>query len=209
MTTESAAALQQLRKAGAFDWSIIAQLSFVLYAYASAVRRGALRAVALGLGFWGLEFVWEMFNALVLHVSQHAPLWSVTGKSVFVLYVGLNLEISLMFAVLPLVLFQLLPEDPLQTILGLPSRVFIPIAVGIFCVTIEVLLNRAGVLHWSWPFWRWPHVWLIVVAYCAPCVALVWLHDHLSLRQSVRVMILAIAVAVSCHLMFSYTLGWI
>lgn len=209
MTPEIAATLQQVRKGSAFEWSILGQLAFVLYAYASALRRGDLNAVVLGLGFWAVEFVWEMGNALLLHVSQQAPLWAVAGKSVYVIYIGLNLEIALMFAVLPLVLLLLLPRDRRLRLLGVPNRILIPTALGAFCVAVELVLNRLGVLLWSWPFWRWPHIWLILLAYCGPCVTLAWLYDRVSLRRKVKGMLVAIAMAAGCHLVLASLLGWV
>ena len=202
-------ALAELRRGGHFEWYVVNLLAFVVYVYASAIRRREWDMVVLGIGFWALEFLWEMMNALVLRLSGHAALWTVAKKSVYLIYVGLNLEIALMFAVVPIVLFHLLPRERTVRILGVPNRLFIPILLGLFCVGIEVVLAKWGVLVWSWAFWRFPHVWLIALAYCGPFAGLVWLHDNLSLRRKIQAMIAAIAVAAGAHVLLANVLRWV
>jgi hypothetical protein len=201
--------LTELRGAGHFQWHVINALAFVLYVYASAIRRGEWSRVALGVGFLAVELVWEMANALVLHFSGRAALWMIGGRSAYLIYAGINIEIALMFAVAPLVLFQLLPADRSRRVLGLPNRLVIPAALGGFCVAVECLLNRLGALVWSWPFWRWPHIELIVLAYSLPFIALAWLHDHVSLRNQVRGAVVAVGLAAGLHLLLAVRLGWI
>lgn len=209
MTEESIAALAELRRGGHFEWYVVNLIAFVVYVYASAIRRQEWDMVVTGLGFWAVEFVWEMLNGLVLHVSGHAALWTVAKKSVFLIYVGLNLEIALMFAVAPMVLFHLLPKERTVRILGIPNRLFIPIVFGLFCVGVEVVLSKWGVLVWSWAFWRFPHVWLIALAYCGPFAGLVWILDNVSLRRKKQGMVAAMAVAIGAHLLLANVLRWV
>jgi hypothetical protein len=209
VTEESISALAELRRGGHFEWYVVNLLAFVVYVYASAIRRKEWDMVVLGLGFWALEFIWEMLNALVLHFSGRAALWTVAKKSVFLIYVGLNLEISLMFAVVPMVLFHVLPRERTVRILGIPNRLFIPIVLGLFCVGVEVVLSKWGVLVWSWPFWRFPHVWLIALAYCGPLAGLVWVHDNISLRRKKQGMVAAMALAAGAHVLLADVLQWV
>jgi hypothetical protein len=190
-----------------FEWHLINALAFVVYAYASCVRRREWRQIALGVGFFFAELIWEMANALVLHFSGRGALWTV--KSGLVIYVGLNAEIALMFAVAPLVLFQLLPADRERRIGGIPNRLLIPAALGVFCVAVETVLNRLGALIWIWPFWRWPHLELVVVAYSAPFLALAWIYDRVSVRNQVRGAAVMVALAAFLHWLLAMRLGWI
>jgi hypothetical protein len=121
----------------------------------------------------------------------------------------MDLEIAFMFGVLPIVLIDLLPEDRRLRIVGIPNRVFIPVAMGLFCVAVETVLWRAGLLVWAWPWWRFPHVWLICVAYCAPLTALVWIHDRVSLRRKIVGMVVAVVLAIVAHLVLATWLRWI
>jgi hypothetical protein len=80
---------------------------------------------------------------------------------------------------------------------------------GLFCVAVECALNRLGALVWTWSFWRFPHVELVVLAYTLPFLALTWAHDRLSLRAKVRAMIAAFALALAAHVLFAVALGWV
>jgi hypothetical protein len=209
MTPESLNALAELRRGGHFEWYVVNLLAFVTYVYANAARRGEWDKLVLAIGFWAVEFLWEMLNALVLHFSGRAALWTIAKNSVFLIYVGLNLEIAFMFGVAPMILFHLLPRDRALRVLGIPNRLFIPVVFGLFCVGIECILNREGALVWSWPFWRFPHLWLVVLAYCGPFAGLVWIHDHVSLRRKVQGTVAVVAVAAGAHLLLAGVLGWI
>ena len=118
-----------------------------------------------------------------LHITDYAPLWTTPGKSAFVIYAGLNIEISFFFAVYGLMVLKIMPEDKNMKILGIPNRFFIPTVLGLSGLFVEVLLNRSNMLIWTYKFWNWPNVCLIAIAYVAPLLALVWLHDNLSLGQ--------------------------
>jgi hypothetical protein len=67
--------------------------------YAVEVERANWSAVLAGLAFWLMDWLNEIVNALVLHFHGHAPLWTVTGDSGYVILIGLTIEISLFFAI--------------------------------------------------------------------------------------------------------------
>ena len=71
------------------------------------------------------------------------------------------------------------------------------------------LLNRAGLLIWDNDWWQWPHIWLIVVAYCLPFVVVVWCHDHLSKNIKAIAAVVVPLLAVACHLVLATWLNWI
>lgn len=192
--------MDSVRSVGHVEWSVVGQLALVAYVYAGMVKRRAWAELTLSVGFWAAEFLWEMLNALVLHFTQRAALWTVAGRSSYVIYVGLNIEIALMFALMPPVLFMLLPRNRGQRLWGLPLRLAVPVGLGLFCVAVECAFNRTGALRWYWPFWNWPHVWLIAVAYCAPLVLLTWIHHNVSRHIKTVGMGVALVTAVGSHL---------
>lgn len=209
MTPESLQALAQLRSPDHFQWYVVTLLAVVIYAYVDTARRGEHGKVVLALAFWAGEFIWEMINALVLHFSGYAALWTTPGDSAFIVYVGLNIEISLMFGLAPLVLLNLLPADRELKILGINNRLFLPVAVGLVCVLVESVLNAWGALAWAWTYWSWPHIEFIAVAYCLPFVLLAWLHDHWSMRARLIGLGVTVAGAVACHLVLAVWLRWV
>jgi hypothetical protein len=210
MTAASAEALSVLRSAENMQWYVVPLLVFVVYVYIAEIEKKNWSAVLLGISMWAAELTWEMLNALLLHFTQYAPLWSTPGgNSAYVLYAGLNIEIAFFFAVAGLMVIKVLPQDRDLKILGLPNRLLIPIGMGLAAVVVEVLLNRCGLLIWDYTWWGWPNLWLIVVGYCAPWCLLVWCHDHLSMRAK-RVAACALpATALFCHILFASVLGWI
>ncbi len=209
MTDASIKAIANLRNPANFDWNIIPILVFVMYIYINEAEKKNWGAVVTGLLFWGGEFIWEMFNSLILHFSQYAGMWSAPGKTTFLIYSGLNIEISLMFAVAGVLVVKILPEDRSLRVLNIPLRFLTPFMFGVFAVFVEVLLNRANVLVWDYSWWSWPNIWLIVVAYTGPFVFIAWLHDRFQLKTKVIMMSVIWSLAVVCHLIFAVFLKWI
>jgi len=209
MTDASAQALAVLRNADNMQWYVVPIFVFAVYIYIVEIEKRNWSAVLLGIAMWATETIWEMLNALLLHFTQYAPLWSTPGKSAYVIYVGLNIEITLFFSVVGLMVIKALPEDKNMKILGIPNRLFIPTLMGLTGVLVEVLLNRCDRLIWDWWWWGWPHVYLIVIAYCAPWIVLAWLHDNLSMRSKRIGAIVMPLLAIVCHLIFATILGWI
>lgn len=209
MTDASVQALSVLRITDNMQWYIIPLLVSVFYVYFVEIEKRNWSPVLLGLAFWAGEFIWEMFNALILHFTNYAPLWTTPGKSAFVIYAGLNIEISFFFAVYGLIVLKILPEDKKMKIMGIPNRIFIPVILGLCGLFVEVLLNKSNMLIWSYNFWNWPNVYLIAVAYCLPMLVLVWLHDTLSLRAKKIGLVLVSVLAVVCHIVFASILGWV
>ena len=135
--------------------------------------------------------------------------WYVVTLLALVVYVGLNVEIAFMFGIAPLALLSLMPADRTAKVLGMSSRLFIPLVFGLFCVAVESVLNAWGALAWAWSYWRWPQVEFIVVAYCLPFVVLAWLHDRWDLRTRIIALGVTVTAAVACHLVLAVWLGWI
>lgn len=207
MTDASSCAAALVRSPGHFDWLAIDALAMVIYVYASALRRGAIKEVLLSVSFFGIELMWEMFNALVLHFSNYAPLWAVscTSRSSYLLYVGLNLEIALMFAVAPLSVLAAAQTPGFSPRL----RQAVPLMFGVFCVMVETLLNHAGVLVWQWSFWRFPQLGLILAVYAGPFWLLLRAYDRFSVKALARATPVIAVVALLCHLLLGTLLGWV
>jgi len=209
MTEASLRALSVLRSADNMQWYVVPLLVFTGYIYFAEIEKRNFGAVYLGIATWAGELIWEMFNGLVLHFSNYAPLWSAPGKSAFVIYAGLNIEITMFFAVCALLLVKLIPKDKSIKIMGVPNRIFIPVTGALVSILVEMVLNKCGLLVWDWWFWRWPHVYLIFIAYAAPAFLLVWVNDHASLRSKRNAAATLILLALLCHVVFATILGWV
>jgi hypothetical protein len=142
-----------LRAPGLFDWSTVTLLALAVYVYAVEVEKANWSVVLAGFAFWLMDWANEIINALVLHFNGHAALWTVTGRSSFVILIGLTVEISLFFAINGVVFAKLLPADRSARVLGLPYRWAASIALSLVSVGVELLLHADGVFHWY--FWWW------------------------------------------------------
>ena len=209
MTEASLQVSRILRSTENLQWYIVPLFVFVIYFYIMEIETKNWSAVLIGISTFFGEAIWEMFNALILHFSGYAPLWSTPGKSAFVIYAGLNIEIAFFFAIAGLLVVKSLPEDRNMKIFGLPNRRVIPFLLGLVCVIVEISLNRGGLLVWDYPWWSWPHIWLILVAYTAPWYLLAWCHDNMSMTWKVRWALILPPAAILCHLIFATLLGWI
>ena len=184
----------------AFPWSVVGELALVVYAYARLVRMRRCNDVFLGLAFWAGELIWEMANGVMGHFCG-APWFGLEGVTAWRLYSGVNIEISLMFAMVPPILVAMMPRKRKLIAGKLSNRTARSLGLGVLCVGVEVLLNRAGALTWAWWYWRSPHLALVLFAYCSPFVLFSWVQYHV--RELVHCVALfgVIAVAaIACHL---------
>ncbi|MEU2251548.1 hypothetical protein [Nocardia xishanensis] len=187
MTDTSRAALESLRDASEFKWYVIPLLLLVIYVYAVEVERRNWDVLFAGLALWGMDWFNEIWNALVFHFSDRAPVWGAAGPTAYQILIGLNIEICFMFAIMGVAAAKMLP--PRETrIFGLPNRPVLIAANSAAAVGIEVLLNKAGVLTWEWSWWQpsFPFlIWLIgYVPFFAACF---YVHDLRSVRSKALV----------------------
>jgi hypothetical protein len=150
--------LEILRDGSTFSWSTIPLLAFVLYVYSVEVERRRWDIVLAGLAFFSVDVFNELVNSAILHISDRAPLWAVTGDTSYLILVGWNIEIVFLFLVSGIVFVKMLPPGR-----GLRARLPFIFAFSVFCVAVEVVLETTGYFHWDYWWWDWPFVPLIVV----------------------------------------------
>jgi len=211
MPTKSALeALQHLRDPGTFQWYVIPLFAFVIYVYAVEIERKNWNLVFAGLAFWGMDWLNEIWNALVFHFTQYAPVWGAPGKSAYEILIGLNIEISFMFAIAGITFAKLLPSDKKLKILGIPNRWFFAVVDSILCVLIEMLLHAAGALTWDYSWWNASSPVLIVIfGYLTFFVVSFWVFDMKTVRKKITTTSVIFAVDLLAILIFGVWLGWL
>ena len=210
MTDAARQSLAVLRDASQFQWYIIPIFVIVFYIYAVEIERRNWGLVLAGLAFWGMDWFNEVWNGLVLHFTGYSACWTTPGKSAYVIFTGLNLEITLMFAVLGIACIKMLPKERTTRVLGLPNRWFFAVLNSLLCVGIEVLLNRAGALVWEYPWWNLPNVLLIVLlGYLPFMVVSFWVYDMKKLRSQVLAVSVILGVDLVATIIFMGLLKWI
>src|SRR6476659_3356813 len=135
-----------VRDPSLFKWYAVALLALVIYAYANEVERKRFDIVAAGLALWFADWFNEIVNALVLQATDRAPLWASTGPTAYQFLVGLNVEISFMFALAGIVYAKLLT--------AIPNRFLLALGLSITSVLVEFFLHASGTFHWHYWWWN-------------------------------------------------------
>jgi len=211
MPTESAAqALSILRDGSLFQWYVITLFALVVYVYANEIEKRNWSLVFAGLAFWGMDWFNEIWNGLVFHFTQYAPVWGAPGKTAYLILIGLNIEICFMFAIAGITFSKMLPPDRRTRILGVPNRLFFAVVGAAFCVFVEILLNAVGALTWDYPWWNVGAPWLIFVfGYLTFFLVSFWVFDLPRLRQKLTVVGVIFAADILALLIFGAVLRWI
>jgi hypothetical protein len=210
LTDASRQALEILRDPSHLEWTVIPLLALTVYIYAVEIQRRRWDLVFAGLAFWGMDWLNEIANAVILRATDHSALWTAPGHTLYLILVGLNIEICFMFSIAGIALAKLLPADRTRRILGIPNRWLFAVANSVFCVAVEVLLNRADLLIWEYPFWNWPNVWLIVIfGYLTFNLVAFWVYDMRTVRAQAATTGVIYGVAAAAVGVFGFGLGWL
>jgi hypothetical protein len=203
-------ALDQLRDPSGFQWITVFMVAVVVYVYAVEVERRRWDVVWAGLAFWCFDWFNEIVNALILHFSDRAALWTVTGDTSYLILIGLCIEIAAMFAIAGIAFVKTLPADRERRILGMNNRWAYALAFSVFAVFVEVLLHETGFFHWEYWWWNWPFVPLIVVfGYGTFFITAAKVFDMPSDRQRARFVGAFASFDVAAIVVFGPVLGWI
>jgi hypothetical protein len=209
MTDASLQALGVLRSTENLQWYVVPLLIIVLYVYITEIENKNWGVLLLGIYSFANGWILEIVNALILHFTKYAALWSTPGNSAFVIYVGWNIEIFVLAAVGGILVLKTLPKDKDMKILGIPNRIFIPVFWAVFAVGIEILLNRSGILVWEYKYWSWPNIYFIVIWWTIPYFGLARMHDNLPMKTKKRLAVAFPVIAVAMHIVFATILGWV
>jgi len=211
MPTESASqALSILRDGSQFQWYVIPLFALVTYVYAVEMERQNWSLIFAGLAFWGMDWFNEIWNGLVFHFTNQAPVWGAPGKTAYLILIGLNIEICFMFFISGIVFSKMLPRDKRLKIAGIPNRLLFAVAGSIFCVFVEVLLNALGALTWEYPWWDANSPWLIfLIGYLPFFLVSFWVYDMETIRKKAITVGAILGIDIVALVLFMGVLNWI
>ena len=182
----------------------------MIYVYSVEVERRRWDIVFAGIAFWLMDWVNEIGNALVLHFSDRAALWTVTGSTSYLILIGLTIEITFLFAVSGVVFAKVLPPDPRLRILGIPNRLLLATGFSCFCVFVEILLHATGYFHWEYWWWNVPFVPLIVIfGYLTFFLVAAYVYDLRDTHRQATVVALLAGAVAAMLLLFGPILEWV
>ena len=203
-------AQQILRDPSHFNWTTVTLLALVTYVYAVEVEKRNWSAILAALSLWLMDWVNEVLNALVLHFTDRAAVWTATGNTSYQLLIGLNIEISFMFLIAGIVFVKFLPSDPKQKLLGMPNRVTNVLGFSIFSVAVEELLHATGYFHWEYWWWNSYSPPLIVLfGYATFYAVAAWVYDMKERSRQLTVVGTLAAIDVTAITLFGLIAGWI
>ncbi len=211
MPTQSAMeAMSILRDGSQFQWYVIPMLAYTFYIYGTEIEKKNWNLVFAGLAFWGMDWFNEIWNALVFHFTNYAPVWATPGDTAFQILIGLNIEICFMFAIAGIIWGKLLLPDKKTKILGIPNRLFIAVTGAAFSVFVEYLLNAIGALTWDYAWWNTGAPWLIFLfGYFHFFLVAFWIYDMTSVKKQLTILGIIYTVNISALLVFGVILNWI
>ncbi|HOC42477.1 MAG TPA: hypothetical protein PKJ99_05585 [Thermoanaerobaculales bacterium] len=199
-----------LRDGSLFQWYVIPLFALVVYVYSVEIERRNWSLVFAGLAFWGMDWFNEIWNSLVFHFTNHAPVWGAPGKTAYLILIGLNIEITFMFAIAGIAFGKMLPQDKGLRILGIPNRLFLAVVNAAFCVIVEILLNAVGALTWDYSWWsaRSP-IPIFLFGYLTFFLVSYGVHDMKTVRAKLMTVAVIFGVDVAAAILFGGMLGWI
>jgi hypothetical protein len=201
--------LPQVRNPHLFKWYAVALLAFVVYVYAVEVERRRWDVIAAGLAVWLADWFNEIINALVLHFSDRAALWTTTGPTAYQFLIGLNVEIMFMFGLAGIVYAKLLPADRAARLFGLPNRLAVALGLSLVSVAVEVFLHATGTFHWEYWWWNTASLPVIVIfGYLWFYLYAAWVYDASPPLRWIILGVLA-AINLAMGLVFGVGLGWL
>jgi hypothetical protein len=210
MTESASEALSILRDGSLFQWYVIPLFALVVYVYAVEVERRNWSLIFAGLAFWGMDWFNEIWNGLVFHFTQKAPVWGAPGQTAYLILIGLNIEICFMFAIAGITFSKMLPPDKRMKVLGIPNRIAMAIFGSVFCVFVELLLHSTGALTWDYSWWNASAPWLIfLIGYLPFFLVSFWVFDMERLRKQAITVGTIFAVDIAGLILFMGILNWI
>ena len=210
MTESAQQALAILRDVTQFKWYVIPLLALLFYIYTVEVEKKNWNLVLAGLAFWGMDWINEIWNAVAFHFNGYAPVWGAPAGTAYLILIGLNIEICFMFAISGIIWGKMLLPEKKAKILGLPNRWFFAIAGSIFCVVIEIILNKIGALTWEFPWWNARVPWLIfLIGYLHFFAMSFWVYDMKTMKSELIAVGIIWAIVIVSLIVFIPILQWI
>lgn len=204
-------ALEQVRSTDNFGWGIVVLIALTSYIYTVEAQKRNWAVIFAGAGLFMMDIFNETVNALVLHFSERAALWTTTGDTLYQPLVGLTVEIMFVFSIAGIAFVKSLPDDPKMKILGVNNRVFMVFAFSIFSVIVELMLRAGGIFHWEYWFWGtpWGLPTIVVFGYATFYAMSAWLFDMGDdWRRQLKVLGTLTAIDVIGIVVFGLFLGW-
>lgn len=171
-------------------WYTVPIFLILIYIVSKELSQKNYKALLGGVALWGVDLFNEIWNSMVCYISGFAPVWGTpvgVGDTSFLILIGYNIEISMMFLIMGISACLMLPADRHETILGVNNRLFFCLVLTTAAVLVECFLNYCGILTWEWPFWQRKVPWLLwLIGYLPFFAAAFYVHDRPTVKQALK-----------------------
>lgn len=215
MTESARQALVGLRDFTTLQWYIVPLLALLFYIYVTEIRdarrTGNWDPVIAGATLFCADFVNESINGWIFAISGYSALWLAPGPTALRTMVGWNVEIMFMFAIVGIIYFRSIDDDPAAKVLGMPNRWFWALFYSGVSVVVELALNRGGLLVWDYRWWNRGVIEALPIflfGYLWFYAAAKYAIERKTLRAKVRVPVTLLSVAVILNVVGLGLLGW-
>lgn len=203
-------ALAILRRGEFFNLYAIFMIVVVLYIYFSEYQKKNYRAIVAGLTLYGIHWFVEIVNAIIQHISGHA-LWTVPSGTAYLIFIGVGIELSLMFAIAGIVQSKLLPEDPKEKMFSIgkfnvPKPLAIAIGNALLASIIEIFLIFTDTFVWVWEWWNAVTVFIFVYI---PFFVVSAYSYYWKPKKQRNIILIMIILNVLLVVIFGFILNWI
>lgn len=210
MTESAAQALAILRDPSYFQWYIVPLLVITIYIYNVEIGDQNWNVLFGALALWGMDWINEIINSLIFYFSGYAPLWSAPGDTVYLILIGLNIEISLMFLIMGVAATRILPADKQLKFFGIPNRALFAVFFALVAVIVEIFLNAWDALIWEYGWWSASNPILIFFfGYLTFFIVAYWVYDMPTIKQKVTAVGVIYGIVIVSLVLFGAILGWI
>lgn len=185
-------ALTILRQpAETMQWYTIPIFLILMYIVSKELHEKHYQIVLGGIALWAVDLFNEIWNSMVCFISGWAPVWGTpvgVGDTSFLILIGYNIEISMMFLIMGISACLMLPEDKKAKIFGINNRVVFAVILTTLAVAVECFLNYCNILTWEWGFWQrtFPFI-LWIIGYLPFFSAAFYVYDRPTVKDSAKV----------------------
>jgi len=172
-------------------WYVVPLFVMVLYIAAKEIHEKNYKAVLAGFALWGVDIFNEIWNSMICFSSGFAPVWGTpagVGGTAWLLMIGYNVEISMMFFIMGIMACHNLPDDPKKKIFGINNRIVVACILTTAAVIVECFLNYCGLLTWEWSFWQRSCPWVLwIIGYLPFFSAAFLVYDQKEIKNSIKI----------------------
>jgi len=210
MSESAAQALAILRDPSYFQWYIVPLLVITIYIYNVEIGDQNWNVLFGALALWGMDWLNEIANSLIFYFTGYAPLWAAPGDTAYLILIGLNIEITLMFLIMGVATTRVLPADKHLKIFKIPNRAFFAVLFALLAVIVEIVLNAWGALTWDYSWWsaRSP-IPIFFFGYLTFFIVAYWVHDMPTIKQKATTVGVIYGIVIVSLILFGAVLGWI